>query len=395
MALQVTQQCNLRCEYCVYSGGYLNRGHNNKKMTFEVAKRSIDFLISHSRDSSNIALGFYGGEPLLQFDLIKKCVEYLEENAEGKEFIFNITVNGTLLTDEIVEFLIDHNFYLMISLDGPKEVHDKSRKFAGNGCGTFNTVMQNIERIKEKYPEFHKRITFSVVMNTENSFKCIDEFFTTYETIKNSTKNVSSLSTVYTNNQNHTTNENFILEKGYEDFKVFLHILKRLDKKYVSAISLEYFNHIKQYMFDYRKPTTKLPEYGHHSGPCIPGVNRLFVDVDGNLFPCEKVSENSKMMKIGNIKDGFEIEKCRKLLNIGTLTEKSCKNCWATNFCTLCAAYADDLNGLNSDKKQAECVKVKLNTEELFKDFIMLNEFGYVFDNKTFATTNSVNMEEA
>ena len=80
ITLQVTQQCNLRCEYCAYSGTYTNRRHSEKTMDFETAKKGIDFLVHHSQNSKLLNLSFYGGEPLLEFDLIKKCIEYINVN---------------------------------------------------------------------------------------------------------------------------------------------------------------------------------------------------------------------------------------------------------------------------------------------------------------------------
>ena len=97
LVLQVTQGCNLRCEYCVYSGGYDTRTHTNKRMNYKTAIKAIDFLIEHSKDEDTLYLGFYGGEPLLEFELIKMCVKYINKNAFGKKVEFNITTNATLL----------------------------------------------------------------------------------------------------------------------------------------------------------------------------------------------------------------------------------------------------------------------------------------------------------
>lgn len=130
LTLQVTQQCNLRCEYCAYSGMYENRVHTNKKMDFEMAKKAIDFFIEHSRESKDIIVGFYGGEPLLMFPLIKQCVEYIESIVEGKKISYAMTTNGTLLNDEVADFLAEHEVILSISLDGSKEEHNLHRKFA-------------------------------------------------------------------------------------------------------------------------------------------------------------------------------------------------------------------------------------------------------------------------
>ena len=82
VTLQVTQNCNLRCEYCVYGGKYLNRKHCNNKMSFETAKAAIDFGISNSKETRRLSIGFYGGEPLLEFELIKKCITYVNHTVE-------------------------------------------------------------------------------------------------------------------------------------------------------------------------------------------------------------------------------------------------------------------------------------------------------------------------
>lgn len=85
--LQVTQNCNLRCQYCVYSGSYINRVHNNKRMSVEVAKQAIDFLVKHSENSKEISIGFYGGEPLLEVPLIREVVDYAEGVFSGKKLL--------------------------------------------------------------------------------------------------------------------------------------------------------------------------------------------------------------------------------------------------------------------------------------------------------------------
>lgn len=159
LTLQVTQQCNLRCEYCAYSGMYENRVHSNKKMTFETAKKAIDFFIEHSRETKQLSFGFYGGEPLLMFPLIKQCMEYIEDSIEGKEILYSITTNGTLLNDEIVDFFAEHNVFLSISLDGAKKDHDRHRKFV-SGEGSFDLIMNNIERLKKGILNMEKRLCF-------------------------------------------------------------------------------------------------------------------------------------------------------------------------------------------------------------------------------------------
>lgn len=176
ITLQVTQGCNLRCKYCIYSenSSANQRPHSNKRMEWETAKRGIDFLWEHSVDSPYVNIGFYGGEPLLEFPLIRKSVSYAKKLFDGKKITFSMTSNGTLLTDEIIDFLVQEDISLLISLDGPKEIHDRSRIFA-NGAGSFDIVMQNIEKVKAKAPEYANQIGFSMVMDPSNDYDCINE----------------------------------------------------------------------------------------------------------------------------------------------------------------------------------------------------------------------------
>lgn len=374
ITLQVTQQCNLRCDYCVYSGGYENRIHGYKKMNYDIAKKSIDFYLEHSIDSEVFVVGFYGGEPLIEFELIKKCVSYIESVSEGKELLLSMTTNGTLLNEEIVSFLEEHNFSLLISLDGPREVHDKNRKFAFNSCGTFDIVMENVNMIKSKFPKYYKKITFNAVMDQTNDFSCINKFFTNYETIKNVNLTVSKINNNYAKYEI-TETEDFHCKMGYEYFKLLLSKAVLIDDKYVSKIVLKDYEYLQR-VYKQLQPTEELPKKGHHGGPCIPGVQRLFVNVEGDIFPCERVSEFSDSMNIGNISRGFNLDKIRHILNIGKLSEDSCKNCWAFRFCILCAASADTSLQLSRDMKLSKCNNVRNMVENNLKDLCTLKEYG-------------------
>ena len=110
------------------------------------------------------------------------------------------------------------------------------------------------------------------------------------------------------------------------------------------------------------------------AGPCVPGALRLFVDVEGNFFPCEHVSETSEVMKIGNLNDGFYVDKVNTLLNVAKLTESSCRKCWAYHQCYQCAKFCDNDKTLSREMRRIECSKVKRNLQLKLKYYIMLNE---------------------
>ncbi len=381
ITLQVTQQCNLRCEYCAYSGNYLNRSHMNARMTFEAARKSIDFIIKRSRNVESINIGFYGGEPLLEFDLMKKCINYAKEEAEGKNVTFSFTTNGTLFTKEILDFLNANDVVITISLDGPKEIHDKSRKFAVSGCGTFEKVSKNLNFFKNNYPEYFKKVAFNVVLDNKNDFGCVNDFFTAYDVIGDSLIMSSEIEQNYLKSIVEPS-EDYYIKVNYEKFKLFLSKLKKLNGKHVSKLIESDYNKLKTRMLDERISTKGLPEKAHHGGPCVPGTQRLFADIHGNLYPCEKASENSEIMRIGHIDTGFNIEKVRTLLNIGELTAKRCIDCWAFRFCSLCAVSADDGTKLSASKKNSNCKGVREDTERQFRDYCTLKEFGCSFENE-------------
>lgn len=169
LLLQVTQQCNLRCSYCAYSGNYNNRIHDSQKMNFNTAQNAIDFYFYHSKNREELSIGFYGGEPLIEFSLIKKCVEYCEEHKSGKEINYRVTTNGTLINDVIIDFFIKYNFSVTISLDGDKEAHDKNRKFR-DGRGSFDLILKNLSKIREKNDWFYgNNIFFNTVVDPKVS----------------------------------------------------------------------------------------------------------------------------------------------------------------------------------------------------------------------------------
>lgn len=373
LTFQITQNCNLRCKYCVYSGNYINRTHTHNRMTFSTAKKGIDFLISHSKESSSINLGFYGGEPLLEFELIKNIIDYAEKVIEGKELTYSITSNGTLLNSDIIEYFEKHNVSLLISLDGPKEIHDKNRRFFNN-AGSFNTLMNNLEKIEHHYPSYFSKIRYSVVIDPECDYACINQFFMSYELLKNSRITSTLVSEKYSKISK-SISERYRVESQYDDFVIFLSELNRVDKSMTSPINRSKFDFMKFVLSDKKQLRKNIGEKGHHGGPCIPGVTRLFMNYEGKLYPCERVSESSDIMIIGNIEKGLDIDKIKTLLNIGRITEERCKNCWAFRHCTLCAAFADNLTNFSSTKKTSYCQSVLYQTEQMFKNFCTLNEY--------------------
>lgn len=157
MALFVTQTCNMRCVYCYGKGGeYGERG----VMTRETAFEAVDWLMENSMDAKTVYVGFFGGEPLMNFPLIQQVVAYAKEQAakQGKEVKFNMTTNGSLLTQEIISFMNQEKINSLISFDGPPEIQDRQRPFR-NGKGSYNRVFANVQKLRALMPNLSARAT--------------------------------------------------------------------------------------------------------------------------------------------------------------------------------------------------------------------------------------------
>lgn len=386
LCLQITQNCNFRCKYCVYSGDYETRGHQNKVMSWDIAKKSIDFLIEHCRSAHGLNIGFYGGEPLMNFELIKKCMIYAETHIEGKEIGYSMTTNGSLLTDEIVEELLKRNFKLTISIDGPKDIQDANRIMA-NGKGSFDTVYNNITDLCKRYPRLKENLSYSMVFDPRNGFEKIEEFVFKEKDMFNDAPILGSIINENFKKEEEgriTWSENFTEEWEYCKFKYMLFLTGKLSDKYNSKIMRDIFLELIKRMKKTRENYKKLGKEDHPTGQCVPGEIRLFVNADGIFFPCEKVSETSKIMQIGDLENGFDFCKVRKLLNIGKLTEEECRNCYAFRHCNVCIASSDpggSDNELSPKRKLEACKRAKMGFKMDLKNIVALKKCGFKMEN--------------
>lgn len=348
IVLQATRDCNFKCRYCLYAGNNdFERHHQKVNMSWEIAKKSIDFLHDHSLNTDSIKISFYGGEPLLNFDLIVKIVKYVYEKIKTKNINYNMTINGSLLTDEIIDFLVLHAFDVSISLDGPKDIQNNHRKFKSNGGNTFDIVKNNIFKIKNKYSEY---------FNTHISFL-----------------------PVYIEDENFNDVLSFFKELGVDESKITplqanLNGIDYIYSEYHLASLVEKYTFSQNEFFLLQNNLNKnnlLPSVWHHNGQCIPGIQRVFIDTYGMLFPCEKITED-KTFCIGNIDSGFDVNKVINILNIGKLTEAECKKCWAGRLCEICVSLCNDIDNqkISRDKKLYTCEQQKQRALAKLKYYI-------------------------
>ena len=149
MCLNVAHDCNLRCSYCFASTG--DFGGERKLMTAETGKKAIDYLLKYSGDRHNLEMDFFGGEPLMAFDVVKEVVDYArsKEKEYNKNFRFTITTNGMLLTDDKIDYINKEMYNVVLSLDGRKEVNDRMR-FCVNGSGSYDIILPKFQKMAKE-----------------------------------------------------------------------------------------------------------------------------------------------------------------------------------------------------------------------------------------------------
>ncbi|SFU59948.1 uncharacterized protein SAMN04487886_107017 [Clostridium sp. DSM 8431] len=360
LAIEVTSQCNFRCKYCVYSGQYSGqRVHETHNMDDDTAKKSIELYFKYIKEGREAnpnrrpVVAFYGGEPLVNFKLVKECVEYAKELYKDKIF-FSITTNASLLTDEIIDFLVKEEFSVVVSLDGYKENHDRNRVNVA-GIGTFDIVMKNINKLYEKQGS---PVFISSVFDYKTDFEKMEEFF----------NNNPHLVELAINGVN-PNNTNYYEKFSEEDYKLFKEKLDSLQEKFIENVKEKKysFNTFMNRIFgdictsyfmkqiDLSLVNSKVVKY---TGACIPG-SKLFVDYTGNFYICEKTNRE---VSIGNINDGLDFDKCADIVNrYNKAVVKKCSKCLLRSTCKRCFTSIAIKNEvvINSDicKEQIESFK--------------------------------------
>ncbi len=348
MILQVTRDCNFKCRYCLFTReNSVDRLHEKIDMSWDLAQKCIDYLYEHSTDMNDIYISFYGGEPLINFKLIKQVVEYADRLFNTKKIHYATTINGSLLNTSIIAFCIEHDLSLAISLDGPREIQNNHRRFYETGKGTFDIVMKNVNKIKNmslKY--FEEKVTFQPVVMMDEDKEHVISFF---EEIGVKRSKV------------------MIIKASMSGIDYFYSGTKGLSK---AKLESDYDFSSDDYD-TVLSSKSKIPEVWHHSGPCVPGVRKLFVDVYGNFYPCEKVLENPANI-IGDIRQGLNADKVEQMLNIGRLTSDDCKHCWAARFCEICAVRCLDAehNKLCGNVKRNACEYEKIKISAYLENYI-------------------------
>ncbi len=372
LVLQVTQNCNLRCSYCPYTeNDGSNRLHDVRNISWQTAKKAVDFLHMHSVDALHINIGFYGGEPLINFPIIKKTIEYAKKRFAGKDISFALTTNAVLLSDEILSYFDDNNVYMTVSLDGPKEIHDHHRKFPHGNASSFDYVAKALEKVSKDYPRLKKRILINMVVDPTLRLTDYNRIFTEFPIVSEFGLQANIVDD-YQLKQVHAMTADFWSEFQYFKFTNMLRESGQIGEQQCTNVFMSAGSFDDAYTKDALEQRP-IQSCGYPAGPCIPGFTKLFVCINGDIMPCEKVSETFEGLKLGTVDTGFDLEKCKELLNIASLTSEECKKCWCFRLCGSCCNFCCDASGLSRSCRLSHCANTKAAAENFIYRYLAYN----------------------
>ena len=346
LCLHIAHDCNLACKYCFAGEGEY---HGERAlMTYEVGKKALDLLVRESKGRKNLEVDFFGGEPLMNFEVVKQLVEYGRsiEDANNKKFRFTLTTNGMLLDDEILEFANKEMGNLVLSIDGRQEIHDLMRPRRG-GQGSYETIV----------PKFIKAAQSRGQMNYY-------------------------VRGTYThNNLDFSEDVKHLAELGFEQISVEPVVAPPSESYAIKEedvpILCEQYDILAKYLLDRRK-MGKGVNFFHFmidlsGGPCAykrlsgcgSGCEYLAVAPNGDLYPCHQFVGMPDFL-MGNVDSGVTNTKLRdkfKMCNV--YSKEECKSCFAKLYCSGgCAAnaynFTGDINGVYDigcalQRKRVEC----------------------------------------
>lgn len=346
LCLHMAHDCNLKCEYCFASQG--NFKGERCLMDIETGKKALEFLCENSGNRRNLEVDFFGGEPLMNFTVIKELVAYGRELEKkyNKNFRFTLTTNGVLLNDEIIDFLNENMSNVVLSLDGRKSVNDKMRKTLTNK-GSYDIIVPKFKKLVEKRgdKDYYIRGTF-----TNQNLDFSEDILNFY---KEGFKKVSMEPVVTDPNEYYAIKE--------EHLDAILNEYEKFSKEYIDILKTD----DKFLFFHFMIDLSQGPCIIKKCSGCGAGNEYMAVTPQGDLYPCHQFV-GEKEFKLGDVFNGVEnIELREKFKSTNVFTKDDCKNCWARFYCSGgCHANAwynnKDINkvyklGCEMEKKRIEC----------------------------------------
>lgn len=308
--LDIAYDCNLKCRYCFGDGG--DYGRKRELMTEDKAKKCIDFWLEHlSPHAKYVYITFFGGEPLLNYKVLKYATEYIESSLNGKDItiIYSLTTNGTIYSDEIADFLLEHNINPLISIDGIKKIQDRNRPF-NSGKGSYSIVKENVNKYLKKFEFLRARMTVTK--------EDVPYFKQSVEHIWN-----MGIPYVMYDLVASTDTELMVDEKD----------LQVLKKQILDLEEISYNNIItgkNEVLWSLIKPAKKIHEADWHGSCSLCGLTTVVFDPQGCMFKCHRLAGSPKF-EVGTIDKGIDWGKFNDRFDRNTPLE--CEKCWARAVC--------------------------------------------------------------
>ena len=346
LCLHIAHDCNLACRYCFAEEGEYH-GHR-ELMTYETGKQALDFLIANSGSIRNLEVDFFGGEPLMNWQVVKDLVRYgrEQEKIHNKNFRFTLTTNGVLLNDEIMEFVNQEMGNVVLSIDGRKEVHDHMRPFP-KGAGSYDLILPKFKKFAESrhQDKYYVRGTFTHynLDFSKDVLSLADQGF----------KQISVEPVVAPDEADYAIRRED-LPQIFEEYDA---LAKEMIKREKEGNGFNFFH----FMIDL---TGGPCVYKRLSG-CGSGTEYLAVTPWGDLYPCHQFVGTEQFL-MGNVWEGIKTPEIQKeFRHCNVYTKEECKKCFARFYCSGgCAANSFNMHGtINStyeigcelQRKRVEC----------------------------------------
>ncbi len=351
MCINIAHDCNLRCEYCFAAKG--DFGCGRVLMSEETGKKAIDFLIKHSGKRRNLEVDFFGGEPLMNFEVVKKIVDYArsKEKEHNKNFRFTITTNGILLTDDKIEYINKEMSNVVLSLDGRKEVNDRLRIFT-NGKGSYDMIVPKYKKLVETRgdKDYYVRGTF-----TKHNLDFSEDVMHMYEL---GFDQISIEPVVSDEKLDYSIKEED-LPKVFEEYD-------KLSKKIIDLKKKGSHINFFHFMIDL------------DNGPCAIkrlkgcgcGNEYVAVTPQGDIYPCHQFVGKDEW-KMGNLNDEtFDGDMKKSFSKANVYNKNGCNDCWAKFYCSGgCNANNQEYEGdiMNPHKIACELQRKRLECAIMIK----------------------------
>ncbi|PWM46435.1 MAG: thioether cross-link-forming SCIFF peptide maturase [Clostridiales bacterium] len=346
LCLHISHDCNLRCKYCFADGGDFMQGR--KTMPLEVAKKAIDFIIARSENRKHLEVDFFGGEPLMNFDVVKQTVQYARsiEKEHNKEFRFTLTTNGVLLDDDVIDFVNKEMSNVVLSLDGRKCVNDDVR-ITPNNKGSYDAIVPKFQKLvrQRQGKDYYVRGTFTA-KNLDFSKDVMHIHSLGFDQV--------SVEPVVLDKESPMAIQKQMLPEIFKEYDLLAEELIALKKK---GEFLNFFH----FMIDLDQ------------GPCVvkrvkgcgSGTEYVAVTPDGDIYPCHRFVGNEDF-KMGNVMQNFETDKkiAKDFAACTVLAKPDCEKCFAKYYCSGgCAANNYNENGDILKPHEVSCELERKRTE--------------------------------